>query len=86
VAHAGLADFGMCLIRPPLGCRGCVKTGRAVDVVDIDDAMTVEDGLEEADGIVDAFVETCEIRTALDCVNNGGLSEPGHGLFLGPCR
>ena len=38
-AHAGLADFGICLIRPPEG-RGCVKTGREDNVVDTDDAMT----------------------------------------------
>ena len=42
VAQAGLADLGMCLIRPPEG-EGCVKTGLGVDVVDIDEAMTVDD-------------------------------------------
>jgi hypothetical protein len=42
VAQAGLADFGMCLIRPLCGSEGCMKTDRDVDVVDIDDAMTVE--------------------------------------------
>ena len=42
MAHAGLADFGICLIRPPRDGKGCVKTGRDVDVVDNEDAMVVE--------------------------------------------
>ena len=38
VAQAGLADFGMCLIRAPES-RGCAKTGGLVEVVETEEAM-----------------------------------------------
>ena len=53
-----------------------MKTGRDVDVVDIEDAMIVEAWFDKTDGIVDVFVA--------DCINNGGLSEPSQGLLRGP--
>ena len=85
MAQAGLADFGMCLISP-LDGLGCVKTDRSVEVVDIDDAMTVFACLDVEDSVVDESAVVSVSITSLDCVDIGGLSEPGQGLTRGPCR
>ena len=85
VAHADLADFGMCLISPPRG-RGCVKTGWVIGVVEIDDAITVVGRLDEVDGDICVLVEACDSEASLTCMVSGGLSDPGHGLLLGPWR
>lgn len=40
VAHAGRADFGMCLISCPTSC-GCLMASAGADLVDTDEATTV---------------------------------------------
>ena len=85
MAQAGLADFGMCLISP-LDGLGCVKTDRSVEEVDSDDAMTVVACLDVEDGDMVVCAVVCVSRSSFDCVDIGGLSEPGQGLTRGPCR
>ena len=63
-----------------------MKTDRSVEVVDIDDALTVVACLDVEDGDVVVCAVVCVSRTSLDCVDIGGLSEPGQGLTRGPCR
>lgn len=67
-------------------------------VVEMDDAMTVLDEELEEEAAEEAAVVLRDVSTtaavtvggcgdaALDCCDgSGGLWEPEHGLFLGPC-
>ncbi len=93
-AHAGLADFGICLIRPPT-FWGCEKTGdAAVDMVDSDDVMTAVEApaatiagdAATADDPVDEADASRSVVPLVGCVESGGLSEPGHRFVRGPWR
>lgn len=79
-AHAGLADFGMCLISPPLSCAWemTVAAGTVEAEVDMAEAMTALDAeLEEA--AIDVAVAPCVVQTAVGvvardcCDDSGGL-------------
>ena len=96
VAQAGRADFGMCLISPPT-TFGWVKVGSVDALLDSGEATTVpascrvdvDDAVAGADADVDVDADETGGRDWFadgGCDDSGSLSEPGHGLFLGPCR
>ena len=99
LAHDPLADFGICLMRPQSTGQkesenwSSEATGAwlAGAVADADGVLTA---LAAVAGSVDGWpTGTCTAGGALDACwltirlerLSGGLCDPGHGRFLGPC-
>ena len=77
-----LADLGMCLMIGTLHSGWWKPVSQRRSEVATEHELTSDDiGVE-----FEAVIVDCWVADADECNCTGSLLEPGHGLFLGPCR